>query len=105
LARTIAELLKFYRARQQEFFGLDIAPLHDVCAIVPYVDETLLTYRHCHVAVEFSGTLTRGMSVCDMRTLTPAGRAIRGAGMPNARVAVAADARRLIDAVMATLLA
>ena len=105
VARTIADLLKFYRARQEEFFGIDIAPMHDVCAIVPYVDETFISYRHCHVAVELAGTLTRGMSVCDMRTLTPAGQAIRGVGPANARVAVATDARRLIGSVVATLLA
>jgi inosine-uridine nucleoside N-ribohydrolase len=105
VARVIADLLGFYRARQQEYFGLDIAPLHDVCAIVPYVDPTLLSYRHCHVAVELAGTQTRGMTVCDFRTLTPAGQALRGAGAPNAHVAIAADAPRLVAGVLETLLA
>ena len=105
VARTIADLLAFYRARQEEFFGIDIAPMHDVCAIVPYVDASLLTYRHCHVAVELAGALTRGMTVCDFRTLTPAGQRLRGAGMPNTQVATSADAPRLIGAVVDTLLA
>ena len=105
VARTIADLLTFYRARQEEFFGLDIAPMHDVCAIVPYVDETLLTYRHCHVGVELTGTITRGMTVCDMRSLTPAGQNMHGSGPPNAHVAVQSDAPRLIGAVVDTLLA
>lgn len=104
VARSIADLLTFYRARQEEFFGLDIAPMHDVCAIIPYVNNTLITYRHCHVGVELAGTLTRGMTVCDLRTLTPAGQALRGAGPANAHVAIAADAPRLIGAVVETLL-
>lgn len=104
VARTIADLLFFYRARQQEYFGLDIAPMHDVCAIVPYVDETLLTYRHCHVGVELAGTFTRGMTVCDFRTLTEAGQTLRGAGTPNAHVATDADVPRLIGGVVETLL-
>ena len=104
VARTIGDLLTFYRARQEEFFGLDIAPMHDVCAIVPYVDDTLLTYRHCHVGVELTGTLTRGMTVCDLRTLTPAGQAIRGVGPANAHVAIAANVPKLMAAVVETLL-
>lgn len=104
VARTIGDLLAFYRARQQEFFGLDIAPMHDVCAIVPYVDPGLLIYRHCHVAVELAGALTRGMTVCDFRTLTEAGVALRGGGVPNADVATEADAGRLISGVVETLL-
>lgn len=104
VARTVADLLSFYRARQEEYFGIDIAPMHDVCAIVPYVEPGLLTYRRCHVDVELAGTLTRGMTVCDFRTLTVAGMALRGGGVPNADVAVEADARRLIAGVVGTLL-
>ena len=104
VARPIGELLSFYRAKQQQFFGLDIAPMHDVCAIVPYVREGMLTYRHCNVGVELAGALTRGMTVCDMRRLTAEGRAMRGSGAANALVAVESDARRLIDDVVETLL-
>ena len=43
VARHIGELLSFYRARTQRIFGLDIAPMHDVCAIPPYFREGLLT--------------------------------------------------------------
>ncbi len=35
VARHIGILLSFYRARTQRIFGLDIAPMHDVCAIPP----------------------------------------------------------------------
>ena len=103
VARPIGDLLAFYRGQQQRLFGLDIAPMHDVCAIVPYVHPDMLTYRHCNVGVELAGTLTRGMTVCDLRTLTEAGRAMRGSGPANALVAVESDARRLIGHVLETL--
>jgi len=104
VGQAVAGLLDFYLGRGRAAIGLQIAPMHDVCAIVPYIDETLLTWRHAHVAVETRGEHTRGMTVCDMRTLTEEGRVTRGGQPPNARVAVASDARRLIDGVVATLL-
>jgi inosine-uridine nucleoside N-ribohydrolase len=104
VARSIAPALDFYLARQTEVAGLTIAPMHDVCAIVPYADQSLIEYRDCHIAVELSGSLTRGMTVCDLRKLTETGRRLRATKPPNARLAVAADARRLIAGVVETLL-
>ena len=104
VARHIGELLAFYLQRQRERLGFDIAPMHDVCAIVPYVQEGLIDYRHCHVGVELTGRRTRGMTVCDLRTLTPQGQADRGVGAANARVAIGVTARRLIEHVVDTLL-
>ena len=104
VARTVGGLLDFYLGRQRDILGFDIAPMHDVCAVVPYIHAEMLTYRHCHVGVELAGALTRGMTVCDLRTLTAEGRSMRGAGEPNAQVAIGADARRLIDHVVETLL-
>jgi inosine-uridine nucleoside N-ribohydrolase len=104
VARHIGELLDFYLHRQRERLGFDIAPMHDVCAIVPYVQEGLIDYRRCHVGVELNGRLTRGMTVCDLRTLTPEGRAERGVGEANTLVAIRSEARALIDHVLATLL-
>ena len=104
VAKPIGDLLHFYRAKQIQYFGLDIAPMHDVCAIVPHVREGMLTYRHCNVQVELDGTLTRGMTVCDFRRLTDEGKAMRGSGPENTLVATDSDARRLIDDVLETLL-
>lgn len=104
VAHHIGELLSFYLQRQKARFGFDIATMHDVCAIVPYVLEDAIEYQHCHVDVELAGRFTRGMTVCDLRTLTAEGRAERGSGEPNALVAVRADTRRLIGHVVETLL-
>ncbi len=104
VARPIGDLLAFYRAKQIQYFGLDIAPMHDVCAVIPHVREDMLTYRRCNVGVELQGTLTRGMTVCDFRRLTDEGKAMRGSGPENVFVATDSNARRLIDDVVETLL-
>jgi inosine-uridine nucleoside N-ribohydrolase len=104
-AGVIADLMGHYLGRQRAVFGLDVAPMHDVCAITPYLDDTLITYAHAHVAVELNGTHTRGMTVCDLRGMRADGTStIQRGAPPNARVAIASDARRLIDHVVGALL-
>ena len=101
VADTIADLLGFYLARQRER-GLDVTPMHDVCAIVPHVEPGLIEYVHTRVDIELTGTHTRGMTVCDLRLRGP-GAASQGPA-PNAMVAIAANGRVLLERVMATLL-
>ena len=105
VAAVISDLMAFYLARQMERSGRDVAPMHDVCAIVPYVDPTLLTYLHTSARIELTGTYTRGMTVCDLRH--PSGSAEQSLPKrtePNALVAVDADSRRLIEHVLETIL-
>jgi inosine-uridine nucleoside N-ribohydrolase len=104
-ALSVADLMEFYLRRQGEMFGLSVAPMHDVCAIVPYVRPDLIDFLETSVRVELAGAFTRGMTVCDLRH--PAGSAeptLRNRTDPNGRVAVAARSRDLIDAVLQTLL-
>jgi inosine-uridine nucleoside N-ribohydrolase len=102
VASVIADLMAFYLARQRERHGLDVAPMHDVCAIVPYVDATLIEYLHTRVDIELAGTHTRGMTVCDLR---PARRSVaKDEPAANALVAVDAQSRQLIEQVIGTLL-
>jgi inosine-uridine nucleoside N-ribohydrolase len=100
VAAVIADLMAFYLARQRERHGLEVAPMHDVCAIVPYVDATAMQYLHTHVDIELAGTHTRGMTVCDLRPAAPAGEHRPAA---NALVAVEATSRQIIEAVIDTL--
>ena len=100
-ASVIADLMAHYLKRQGAMFGLNVAPMHDVCAITPYLDESLLTYLETSVKVELQGTYTRGMTLCDMRGMRAgATQTIQRAGRANAKVAIASDARRLIDHVV-----
>ncbi|MBR5502208.1 MAG: nucleoside hydrolase, partial [Oscillospiraceae bacterium] len=43
--------------------------LHDACAVAWVIDEQIVQGAALHVDVELTGTLTRGMSVCDFRHL------------------------------------
>ena len=105
IAGTCAGLMQFYLNRQREAFGYNVAPMHDVCSIVPYVDPSLVTFAHTSVRVELNGTLTRGMTVCDLRTPIEAPpEKMRNRQPPNCHVAIEAQSRKLIDLVLETLL-
>jgi inosine-uridine nucleoside N-ribohydrolase len=99
---VIADLMAFYLARQRERRGARVAPMHDVCAIVPYVEAGLIQYADARVDIELAGTHTRGMTVCDL--LPAQYRAALGRPAANAQVAVAADSGRLVAQVIDTLL-
>lgn len=105
VASVIADLMAFYLARQKESYELTVAPMHDVCAIVPHVKAGLLTYLHTSARIELAGTYTRGMTLCDLRH--PSGsahKALRNRTEPNALVAVDVQSRALIEHVIDTLL-
>jgi len=105
VAGTIADLMAFYLDRQEKVYGLDVAPMHDVCALVPYVAPDVVQYVPTAVHVELSGTHTRGMTVCDLRGVRPGTTdSVSAPAGTNAQVALAADGRRLIDIVLETLL-
>jgi inosine-uridine nucleoside N-ribohydrolase len=102
VAGVIADLMSGYLSRVRAWRGVDIVPMHDVCAIVPYVENGLIEYLFTRVEIELAGAHTRGMTVCDLRQ----GRsAVPGDGRAaNARVAVDARSRPLVERVLATLL-
>ncbi len=67
VASFIGKVMRFYRARQLAVTGLDIAPQHDACAVLPYLQPSLATYTDYRAAVELAGSLTTGMVVFDRR--------------------------------------
>jgi inosine-uridine nucleoside N-ribohydrolase len=71
LAATLADLLTFFSGTYRTRHGgaLDGAPVHDPCAVLALTHPDLLARVPRHVAVETVGTLTRGMTVVDQRTL------------------------------------
>ena len=70
LAATLADLFDFfsgtYVARHDDIAG---AAVHDPCAVLALTHPHLFEREPRHVAVETTGTLTRGMTVIDRRTL------------------------------------
>jgi inosine-uridine nucleoside N-ribohydrolase len=101
VAGVVADLMAFYLARQRERRGAAVAPMHDVCAIVPYVDPALIEYAEARVDIELAGTHTRGMTVCDL--LPAPFRARLGRPPANARVAVGAAGAALLARVIETV--
>lgn len=67
-ATFAADLLDAYGAAYARAFGPDVGvPLHDPCAVLALTHPDLFTSERRHVAVELTGTLTRGMTVVDRR--------------------------------------
>ena len=91
VAGVLAGALEFYLERQQRVYHRNLAPFHDVCAVLPFTDADLIEYRTAHVDVEVDGTLTRGMTVTDFRNVPDIGLAgVRPSGPDNAQVAICA---------------
>ena len=101
VAGVMAGALDFYLKRQQRVYNRDLAPFHDVCAVLPFTDPELIEYRSAHVAVELDGTLTRGMTVTDFRNVPDIGLAhVRPSRPDNAQVAVSADGPEIVRRVL-----
>lgn len=73
-ARAVADMLDAYgdayRADGRGFTG---AAVHDPCAVARVIAPALLTCRAAPLGVELTGTLTRGMTVADLRRDAPEG--------------------------------
>ena len=65
-ARVTGELLDFCVQREVVGWGKPGVQIFDACAVAALVDPGMLTTRHCFVDVETTGTLTAGMTVCDL---------------------------------------
>jgi purine nucleosidase len=92
VATTVVDLLGFFRDRYREIWGLDSPPVHDPVAVARVIDQTVVEVEDAHVAIELTGTHTRGSTVCDRHGVL--GRA------PNAKVATALDAPRFWELVI-----
>ena len=67
-ARFAAELMTAYGAAYARSFGPEVGvPLHDPCAVLAVTAPELFSSEARPVAVELTGTLTRGMTVVDRR--------------------------------------
>ncbi|MCL4834159.1 MAG: nucleoside hydrolase [Caldilineaceae bacterium] len=69
-ARITGELLDFCVQREVVGWGRPGVQIFDACAVAAVIDPGMLTTCHCFVDVETTGTLTAGMTVCDVDRLT-----------------------------------
>ncbi|MEM7021345.1 MAG: nucleoside hydrolase [Pseudomonadota bacterium] len=63
VAAAVADLCAFYRERTRAVMGLDGAPMHDPCAIVPLVQPGLITYEDVAIEVALAPGPSRGMAI------------------------------------------
>ncbi|MFG3495905.1 nucleoside hydrolase [Streptomyces sp. NPDC047928] len=92
LARLCTDLLTFFGAAYREVFGFAAPPLHDPLTVAHLIDPDLIRLVHAPVAVELTGTHTRGATVVDLDGVW--GRP------PNAHVGVDVDAAAFWDLVV-----
>lgn len=106
-AAAVAKMLTHYLSRMARSVGVRRASLHDPCAAAGLVCPQLFEMRPMHVAVELTGRLTRGMTVCDRRHLEgeTAGSPRPQGEAPNAEVAVAVDRLGWLELIMEALAA
>ena len=109
-AKTVADLVEFYRSSLEKVFGLKGASLHDPLAVAIFIKPELFTMQPMHVGIELNGTLTRGMTVCDYRRVgggtgvdLGGDEAIARGAQPNCEVAVAMDVPGFFDLLTETL--
>ena len=107
ISKAVADIATYYRARQLAVNGLDGAPMHDSCAIVPYVRPQLIRYEPVPIEIELASPLTRGMTVVDRRPIQPGAtlKSVVPKKPPNAKMAVAVDVQGVISDIVDTMLA
>ena len=61
----VSELIEFYRQYHYEVEGFPGCTLDHPCAVAALVHPEIFVAEQCHVDIELSGKLTRGMTVID----------------------------------------
>ena len=102
IGRELAGALQFYLDRQTSTYEHSYAPMHDTCAVIPYINPLWNEYQPLHVVVECAGTHTRGMTLCDTRGSVIGGEN-ENSQTANAQVAIMADADAIIAQTIADL--
>ena len=95
LARAVTGMVDFYGSYYLSVNGDDATAQHDALAVAAVVRPDLIGTHHCWVGVECAGTLTRGMTVADLKHVW--GRE------PNTDVALDVDVAGYIDLLVGRL--
>lgn len=107
VARAVGDIAYYYRERQLLVNGLNGAPMHDSCAIIPLIEPELISYQPVHIDVALEQGIARGMTVVDRRPLQPgiALSSITPKKPDNVLMAVDVDRRAVIDRIMSAVMA
>lgn len=98
-ARFANGLLDHYAAFYSQMFGTRTCTLHDPLAAAIMLDPKLATYRELPLAIELTGTHTRGQVVSDQRVIASDAyiTSASGAGRLPVRVADTVDVPRFLE--------
>ncbi|MFC5999824.1 nucleoside hydrolase [Quadrisphaera sp. GCM10027208] len=96
VGQTCAAWMGFFGGSYQRIWEFEAPPVHDPCTVAALVDPATIQWREAFVAVELTGTWTRGTTVVDLYRRYPD-------RTPNARVAMTLDAGRYWDLVLRAL--
>jgi pyrimidine-specific ribonucleoside hydrolase len=94
---AIAGMVDFYGSFYMSQYGSDATAQHDSLAVAAVVKPELVTTQHCWVGVETAGTLTRGMTVADLKDVWKQ--------TPNTHVALDVDVPAFIDLLVGRITA
>jgi purine nucleosidase len=95
LGRVCAELMTFFGNTYRQVFGFEHPPVHDPIAVAAVIDPSIIRAVEVPVAVELTGTHTRGATVVDLHRRT--------GSTPNATVAVGLDVAAFWELLMAAV--
>lgn len=70
LGTICADLMTFFAGTYRQVFGFEHPPVHDPVAVAAVIDPMVLRTVEAPVAVELTGTLTRGATVVDLHRRT-----------------------------------
>lgn len=95
LGSVCAELMTFFAGTYHRVFGFEHPPVHDPIAVAQVIDPSIVRTVTAPVAVELTGTYTRGATVVDLHRRTR--------HIPNADVAVGIDVEAFWRLLMAAV--
>jgi pyrimidine-specific ribonucleoside hydrolase len=97
VGRAVSGMVDFYGSFYMSQYGSDATAQHDSLAVAAVVKPDLVTTQHCWVGVETAGTLTRGMTVADLKGVWK--------HEPNTHVALDVDVPAFIDLLVGRIAA
>lgn len=92
VGQTSAEWMGFFGNSYHQVWSFDAPPVHDPCTIAALIDPDLITWQRTFLAVELTGTWSRGETITDLHN--------RFGREPNAEVAITLDRDRYWDLVL-----
>ena len=106
VARAVGDIAFYYRERQLYINGLNGAPMHDSCAIIPLIRDDLIRYQPVHLDVALDQGIARGMTVVDRRPLQPHAvlSSVSARKPDNVLMATELDRKAIIETIISAIL-